>query len=389
MFLGVDASTWEAKGALITAKEIDQQPRLWGETYEIFQKEGEALQKFLAPLFEKQELRIILTGAGSSAFVGDMAVPYMRKNLPYRVEAIATTDIVANPVNYLKREVPTLLISCARSGNSPESIAAVDLADQCVDEIYHLFFTCNEEGKLHLRADGNAHIFSLLMPKDSNDQGFAMTGSLTSMTLSSLLFCHLDELDEMKETVETIQSRAEGYMDRVIPLAQALVKAHFARYVYLGSSSLAGMARESALKTLELCAGDSTTHYDSVLGFRHGPKSVVNDETLTVLYFANDPYTYAYDLDLLKEFAADKKGQVLAVTDGPDTQVSELADFHYVVNEKAMEAIDDTFLSFPYILTAQLIAFYNSLAIGMTPDNPSPTGFVNRVVQGVHIYPYK
>ncbi|BES64188.1 SIS domain-containing protein [Gottschalkiaceae bacterium SANA] len=389
MILGVEASEWEAKGALITAKEIDQQPRLWGETYEIFLKEGQALQNFLLPLFEKQELRIILTGAGSSAFVGDMAVPYMRKHLPYRVEAIATTDIVANPANYLKREVPTLLISCARSGNSPESIAAVDLADQCVDEIYHVFFTCNEEGKLHLRAKGNANIFSLLMPKDSNDQGFAMTGSLTSMTLSSLLFCHLDDLHDMKKTIEIIRERAEGYKESLIPLVKELVKAHFARYVYLGSSSLSGMARESALKTLELCAGDSTTHYDSVLGFRHGPKSVVNEETLTILYVANDPYTYAYDLDLLKEFAADKKGHVLAITDGLDAQVSKLADFHYAVNENAMETIDDTFLSFPYIITAQLIAFYNSLALGMTPDNPSPTGFVNRVVQGVHIYPYK
>ncbi len=389
MILGVEASGWEAKGALITAKEIDQQPRLWGETYEIFQSNQEKLKTFLAPLFEKKDLRIILTGAGSSAFVGDMAVPYMRKQLPYAVEAIATTDIVANPANYLKKEVPTLLISCARSGNSPESIAAVDLADQCVDEIYHLFFTCNAEGKLNLRAEGKENIFSLLMPEDANDQGFAMTGSLTSMTLSNLLLCHLDSLDEMEETVAAIQARGQAYKERIFSSVEELVKSHFARYVYLGSSSLAGMARESALKTLELCAGDSTTHYDSVLGFRHGPKSVVNDETLTILYVSNDPYTRAYDVDLLKEFAADKKGKVLAVTDAPDEQVSELVDYHYVVGESPMKDTDDVFLSFPYLLTAQLIALYNSLAIGITPDNPSPTGFVNRVVQGVHIYPYK
>jgi len=389
MILGAEASAWETKGALITAKEIDQQPRLWGETYEIFQRNQEELKAFLAPLLEKKDLRIIVTGAGSSAFVGDMAVPYMRKHLSYTVEAIATTDIVANPVNYLKKDVPTLLISCARSGNSPESIAAVDLADQCVDEIYHLFFTCNKEGKLNQRATGKNHIFSLLMPEDANDQGFAMTGSLTSMTLSNLLLCHLDELETMKQTVSMIQERGQAYKERILPSIEELVKAHFARYVYLGSSSLAGMARESALKTLELCAGDSTTHYDSVLGFRHGPKSVVNDETLTILYVANDPYTQAYDVDLLKEFAADKKGKVLAVTDAPDEQVSELVDYHYVVGEAPMKDIDDVFLSFPYLLTAQLIALFNSLAIGITPDNPSPTGFVNRVVQGVHIYPYK
>lgn len=389
MILGVEASDWEAKGALITAKEIDQQPRLWGETYEIFQNNQKELQHYLAPLFEKKDLRIIVTGAGSSAFVGDMAVPYMRKHLPYAVEAIATTDIVANPANYLKEDVPTLLISCARSGNSPESIAAVDLADQCINEIYHLFFTCNAEGKLNLRADGNTHVFSLLMPEDANDQGFAMTGSLTSMTLSNLLLCHLEQLDEMEETIESIQKRGEAYKERILSSVQELVKAHFDRYVYLGSSSLAGMARESALKTLELCAGDSTTHYDSVLGFRHGPKSVVDDKTLTIVYVANEPYTRAYDLDLLKEFAADKKGKVLAVTDAPDEQVSEIVDYHYVIGETPMRGADDVFLSFPYLLTAQLIAFYNSLAIGITPDNPSPTGFVNRVVQGVHIYPYK
>jgi tagatose-6-phosphate ketose/aldose isomerase len=42
----------------------------------------------------------------------------------------------------------------------------------------------------------------------------------------------------------------------------------------------------------------------------------------------------------------------------------------------------------PYeILGPQLIGYHLSLRIGLNPDNPSPDGVINRVVQGVTIHP--
>ena len=388
MFLQKEKTYWSQKGALITAKEIDQQPRLWQETYWRLEQNRKELKEFLDSKLRKKGLRIILTGAGSSAFGGEITVPYIRSKLECSVEAIATTDIVTNPLNYLKQSVPTLMISFARSGNSPESVAAVNLANECIDDVSHLFLTCNKNGKLHRFAMEKENVFSLLMPEDANDQGFAMTGSLTTMSLASMLLCHLDDLQSKRQEIAAVGMRGEQYKDFIIPVIQKLLNEQFERFVYLGSGCLAGVARESALKTLELCAGTSTTHYDSVLGFRHGPKSVVNDKTLVVLYFSNDPYSRQYEIDLLHELVDGGRGEVVSVTDGYDSEIEEVSDYYMHVSDDNVVGMDDAFLSFPYLLTAQILAFHYSLKLGLTPDNPSPNGFVNRVVKGVHIYPF-
>ena len=55
---------------------------------------------------------------------------------------------MAAPRFVFPADVPTLLVSFARSGNSPESVAAVDLADEVLPQCRHLVITCNGEGAL-------------------------------------------------------------------------------------------------------------------------------------------------------------------------------------------------------------------------------------------------
>ena len=55
---------------------------------------------------------------------------------------------------------------------------------------------------------------------------------------------------------------------------------------------------------LELTDGRVVAVADSTLGFRHGPKTIVNDRTLVVVMLSNDSYTRAYDCDLLRRAAA-------------------------------------------------------------------------------------
>ena len=160
----------------------------------------------------------------------------------------------------------------------------------------------------------------------------------------------------------------------------------FNRIVYLGSNALKGVAQESALKMLELTAGRVVTMYDTPMGFRHGPKSIVNDETLTVVYLSDFAYTRRYELDLIKEMAGQRKGnKILAVCNTPSAEAEKLADYYYCFNEPAKDSIWN---GLDFILCAQLIAIYKSLSLNITPDNPCPTGEVNRVVKGVTLYPY-
>lgn len=388
--LGYNEEYLKERKGYITAKEICNQPKLWRETYEIILNKREELKAFLDNFAKKPNARVIITGAGSSAFVGDSVVAYLNAKENIKIEAIATTDIVSHPSYYLKKDEPTLLISCARSGNSPESTAAVALAEKIVDDINHLVLTCNPEGELALHAKKNDSNFLLLMPEESNDKGFAMTGSFSTMLLSCLLIFNLDKLEKIGKQIETISAQGEKVLTNNVELMQKIVAEKFKRTVYLGTANAFGLARESALKVLELTAGKISTLYDTPVGFRHGPKSIIDDETLIVIFFSNDTYTRKYEYDLLKEvYSQNGNHKVLAISDYEDKIIEDNSDYFIAINKEEQEYEDDSFLVFDYLLNAQMYAFINSMELGIGPDNPCPTGEVNRVVKGVIIHEYK
>ncbi|MTI66839.1 MAG: SIS domain-containing protein [Firmicutes bacterium] len=384
--LGVKEDKLKEIDGYITAKEIKQQPKLWRETFDIIKENKEKLEEFLNRA-KKDKVKVIFTGAGSSSFVGDSVLAYLKRELSLNVESIATTDIVSNPENYLDKETPTLLISCARSGNSPESKATVELAEKMVDNLYQIFLTCNPNGTLAKKASGCDRKLLLLMPEDSNDQGFAMTGSFSSMVLASILLFKLDNLDSLESNIYDIANVGEKILTEKIDLIKDLTSLDYNRAIFLGSSSIKGMAKEAALKTLELTRGKVITQYDSSLGFRHGPKSIINDKTLVFSFLSNDAYTRKYEIDLLKEMSyedGDKK--IVGITYYEDESVKKLVDYYISIDDNKKE---DIFSLFSYLLIAQMYAFNRSVILGNTPDNPSPDGTVNRVVKGVEIYPYK
>ena len=354
------------RGADHTAAEIGQQPALWravGRDVAAW-----ADRAAVAELVARPDLRIVLTGAGTSAFAGEVVAPDLRRRRRGRVEAVATTDVVADPRAVFAEDVPTLLVSFARSGDSPESVAAAGLADDLLTECHHLVLTCNPDGRLARERAGRAGSHVLLMPDGSNDRGFAMTSSFTCMLLAARLM--LDATIEPIATAARLAAHADRSFGATFSTAGRLAAEPRRRVVYLGSGGLQGLARESALKMLELTAGRVVAVADSSLGFRHGPKAFLDDDTLAVVYLSSDPYTRAYDVDIVAELRRALPADRVVEVD-PDG----LAD------------LDDSLRALPAVLTAQLLALHTSLRLGLGSDNPFPEGEVNRVVQGVTIHP--
>ncbi|WP_421230736.1 SIS domain-containing protein [Aeromonas sp. 603079] len=383
MILGYEKETLIAAKGIATASEIQQQPATWLETLGMVDKERNAIDQFITPLLMQGNLRIILTGAGTSAFAGRALAPYLSARLNGRVESIPSTDIVTDPKEYLDQDTPTLLVSFARSGNSPESVAAVDLASSLVSKCYHLVLTCNAEGKLYQRCQKEGRSLALLMPPQTNDRSFAMTSSLTSMMLTCLTVFLPKRFNQHACT--SLAGVSEAILKQVVQTVPAWNEPLPQRVIYLGSGSLQGVAQEAALKLLELTSGQLIAMFDSPTGFRHGPKSVVDSNTLIVQMISNDPYTRQYDLDLLNELRRDGvAARVVALADIPDNRI-EAGEYIYLPQTQRG---DDAELAFCYLLYAQFYAFHTSMMLGINPDNPCPSGRVNRVVQGVTIYPY-
>lgn len=375
-------------GAEITTREIYQQPDVWREAFEFYQAKREEIAAFLQEIADKYDyIKVILTGAGTSAYVGDTLLPYFKEvydERKWNFNAIATTDIVANPATYLKKDAATVLVSFARSGNSPESVATVDLAKSLVDELYQVTITCAADGKLALQAHGDDRNLLLLQPAVSNDAGFAMTSSFTSMMLTALLVFDPTEFAVKSERFEVVSSLARKVLDKAEDVKE-LVDLDFNRVIYLGAGPFFGLAHEAQLKILELTAGQVATMYESPVGFRHGPKSLINDNTVVLVFGTTTDYTRKYDLDLVREVAGDQIARrVVLLSD----QAFGLENVKEVVLGCG-GVLNDIYRVFPYIVYAQLFALLTSLKVENKPDTPSPTGTVNRVVQGVIIHEYQ
>ena len=155
----------------------------------------------------------------------------------------------------------------------------------------------------------------LLLPDATNDRGFAMTSSFSAMLLAAALA--FGALDAGRRPAA--RAAAASRSCRVShALGAALAARRFERVVVLGSNGLRGLAAEAALKLLELTDGRTVAVAESALGFRHGPKTIINDRTLVVVLPSNDAYTRAYDRDLLAELRRDgRAGAIVALAARP------------------------------------------------------------------------
>ena len=336
-----------------TAHEIYQQPATWRKTCAQLAACKDELQAFIDQVVKQDDFDIVLTGAGTSEFVGNSLFQALNPKYNFKVKSYASTDLVPSPENFLSRTKPTLLISFGRSGNSPESVGAIDAAEAVCDHVYHLFVTCNKDGALSKRAATTDNCYAINLTDETHDQSFAMTSSFSNMYLATYLCFHLDELDETIAKVRTMIEAGQSFLDNQYGIAQKIVDEYnFNRIVYLGSNTLKGTSQESALKMLELTAGGVVTMYDTPLGFRHGPKSIINDDTITVVYLSDDPYTRQYEVDLIKEMSGQRKGnKIVAVMSKADDAVAALVDYTVVYGLEGEH--ENVLLGLDYILFGQ------------------------------------
>lgn len=375
-----DLSTWQQLGGTDTATEIAQQPQLWETLASNLADDCARVQAFLGERLNDPRQRVLFTGAGSSGFIAEMVADTINAQWPAEVRVVHTTSLLTHPALYLQRDRPTLLVSFGRSGSSPESVAAVERVRADVDDARFLDITCNADGELARRGAGRDDTCTLLMPPASCDRAFAMTSSLTCMLLTALAVFDRAPWDERIARMQQVAALARTGIRQWDAAVAALAREPFSRVIYLGSGPHEALAREAALKVLELTAGRVLAIANTPLGFRHGPKSTLNSQTLVVVFRSAQPLARRYEQDLLEELRSDGvAGKVLSI--GPQSDIG--ADDDYTL---PVPAIEDSWLAPVWLPFAQLYALQRSASMGLTPDNPFPDGTVNRVVKGVTIH---
>jgi len=368
-----------------TLKEIHQQPDMWIREYQLILKDKEKIKSFVSKHFFSKDTEIIMTGAGSSSFVGNVLSMILPQKSYNNFKTIPSSDLITHPHIFLQKNKKFVLISFARSGNSPESMGVLKIANFLCENIFHIIITCNKDGELVKNANSDNTLL-LILPPETDDKGLAMTSSFSTMLLTMLLILNIETIENEFSAIETLSLNAVKMLNSYEKEIQNIVEKKFERAVFLGSGELKGIAQECHLKLQEMTDGKIICKYDSFLGFRHGPKAVINNKTLLVYLFSDDEYVLQYEKDLVKQINKNNKVTAQIAVCGQNPVKIEKIHFDTEIFTGNTYSQVKEYGCVAYVLVGQLLGYYKSLFFGLNPDNPSLSGNISRVVEGVTIY---
>ena len=367
-------------GYFHTLREIFQQPSSWMHTAEQMSLLASDLRPCLAGI-----RNLVLTGSGSSEYAGDCVRLALQNQLSVNTLAVGGGVLLTHGTKALPLERPGLVVSLARSGDSPESVGALALLLELDPQLRHLVLTCNASGKLATTFRGDAEVRVVTLDDGTNDRSLVMTSSFTNLVIAAQSLGFLQKLDvyqsrcqKLSEIVGELLRDHFGTLARVATL-------NFRRAVFLGTGARFGAAREAALKMLEMTAGKIGAMSETYLGLRHGPMSYVHPDTLLICFLSSDPTVRAYECDLMRELDQKNLG-LLKLVVGDDVPADVVRDADVVIDCPGLAQAGDDSAPVVDVVVGQLLGFFRCMHEGLRPDSPSESGVINRVVQSFTLH---
>ncbi len=361
-------------GYFHTLREICRQPQTWRETCELVVNSASVLKTFLSGVSS-----IILTGSGSSEYAGESVRATLQEELRCNCSVIGAGTLLTE-TDVVRASMPQLMVSLARSGDSPESVAAVSLMLELEPQTRHLVFTCNRDGALARTFGSHPNVHVLVLGENTNDESLVMTSSFSNLALAARFLGLTERPDFYRMTCNQAADIAEGLLQSNVDALAQVAAAGFTRAVFLGSGCRFGAARETALKMLEMNAGRIASVSETYLGLRHGPMSFLDKNTLVVCYLSSDRTRRNYELDLLRELDQKQLGRGKLIV-GESIPGEVLRNGDVAVECPGLDRLGDANAVFIHVIVGQLLAFFRCMQEGLRPDWPSQNNVINRVVQ--------
>ncbi|MGA8430266.1 MAG: SIS domain-containing protein [Candidatus Sulfotelmatobacter sp.] len=390
--LSLPDSEKAARGLVHTPAEIAQQPDTWLSTFDLFRKRRNEIAEFIGAAEITANLKskptVFLIGAGTSDYIGQSVSSLLRKAWACEVLAVPSTDLLTQMDDLIVPGAQYLWISFSRSGDSPEGVAVLEQARKRHPKIRHLVISCNRNGRMIRDSVGDPQVLAICLDDAVNDRGLAMTSSFSNMVVFGQCLGHClaaDGAARYEEILHRLADAGRGFLPRAANCASSLAHSGYTKACFVGSGPLRAVAKESALKVMELTAGKTLTMSESALGLRHGPMAALDQDALFVCFLSSDARTQQYERDLLDEIRAKDLVKCRVVVGEAGSTANGSAAEHRL--DLGMSgAIDDDYRPAIDVMFGQLLGVFLSLQWNLQPDRPSPNGAISRVVQNVSIH---
>ncbi len=349
----------------LVAAEIARQPILWPTTLERIRS--------VRPSLKLEGVPVIVTGAGTSGY----AAAAVADAWP-GARAIHTTDLLLQTEKEIATALPAfahggLLLSLARSGDSPESVGVVEKVKRLFPQVRHVAILCNAAGRLA----NTAGVQAILLDPRTNDRSLAMTASFSNLVLGGLSLLHGERI---AAELTAICSNATALLPHWNEAAMAVAAGCGDRIIFL-ASNMSALTLEASIKVMEMTAGRVKPLAESFLGLRHGPLTFARDDTPIVCLLSSNEHSRLYEKDLLEDLREKQLGKLVVIGD------DHAACWPYDFFVKACAPTLPAELRTPFeVVFSQLLAFHLSRQAGIDPDDPSPGGVVTRVVRPFRLH---
>ena len=379
-FLRAAEDEQRRQGYYHTLREILQQPFTWTHTADQMAGLAPCLRSCISDL-----RHLILTGSGSSEYAGHCARCALQNRLGVNTLAVGAGSLLTHSRHALPPGRPALLVSLARSGDSPESVGALSLLLKTDPAIRHLVLTCNARGKLATNFKENAGVRVVTLDERTNDRSLVMTSSFTNLALAAEFLGYLDQPELYTKRCRQLSNIAEQLLETQFEKLGQVGGQNFKRAVFLGNGPRSGAALEAALKLLEMTAGQVGAISETYLGLRHGPMSYIHADTLVVCFLSPDATARAYECDLIREIDQKNLGMMkVIVADAVPPDVTR--DRDVVIECPGLGELGENTVPVVEVMIGQLLGFFRCIREGLRPDLPSENGVINRVVQSFALH---
>lgn len=369
---------WQEKGAVLTAKAIVSQPRLWKEGLERVKEHKEAIAAFWTG--RENQRRIVITGAGSSLLAAQSCLNWLQSVSERQTEVIPSTDLILLPERAMD---DVILVSVSSSGNTPETVRAVEKHLKNRPGQCHIAITNNAQSKLARLASQHPEGLFVPVPEGTSNGSFAATAEFTLPVWYLMLLLAPERWHELENILPVLTRGAHYFLQNAASDIEQWATLDRDNMVAIGALSLKAVACETSLKLLEMGNGSIMTAWHSMLEFRHGPKLIINRDATIIGYIAARADLQRYDLDMMKELMRERSDPAMIIGVGHDALSDNAAvcDLYVHFSCPELSEMHESFAAMLYVLFAQVAGLYRAIAAGVTPDTPSPEGKVAKVAR--------
>lgn len=332
--------------------EIMNQEKAWKSVLNDRAKYNEVVQKLKAENFDK----VLFIGCGSSYYIALSGAFVFTKLTGIESQAVPASEIIFYPEVYLNPKRKTLVVAVSRSGKTTEVIKAIEtIRDD--SNVSTLGLTCYEESCLSQICD------QVLYSRDGKEESVVMTKSFTSLLLALHFISglwveeeiYLDQLkqlgDYFRKNIELWRSQIETFVGENM----------FNKHEFLGQGNMFGLTNEAMLKMKEMSIVPSEDFHS--LEFRHGPKSIVDEDMLIVMFVGER--TFESEKKLARELV-DYGAKLIIICNHSDDEIDELKQLVIELNTE----LDQFALTPLYLVSCQLFAYYTAVKKGIDVDHP-------------------